>query len=158
MKGKGWPDDPSAKCNDSPVQKWKWSCEVISDSLLPHGLYALHSWDFPGKSTGVGCHFLHQRFLTQGSNLGFPHCRQTLYRLSHVWYIFSTSGHTCPWGIMADAQNMREQQNTHVSKCQNVAQTWKVSKKDRYTFLEESRKNSWGRRDSWAISSSVLII
>ena len=41
-------------------------------------------WDFPGKSTGVGCHFLLQRiFLTQGSNLGLPHCRQRLYRLSH---------------------------------------------------------------------------
>ena len=33
---------------------------------------------------GVGCHFLLQRiFPTQGSNLGFPHCRQTLYRLSY---------------------------------------------------------------------------
>ena len=41
-------------------------------------------WDFPGKSTGVGCHFLLQRiFLTQGSNPGLPHCRQTLYPLSH---------------------------------------------------------------------------
>ena len=37
-----------------------------------------------GKNTGVGCHFLLPRiFLTQGSNLGLPHCRQTLYRLSH---------------------------------------------------------------------------
>ena len=36
-------------------------------------------WDFPGKNTGVGCHFLHHRiFSTQGSNLGLPHCRQTL--------------------------------------------------------------------------------
>ena len=41
-------------------------------------------WDFPGKSTGVGCHFLLQEiFLTQGSNPGLPHSRQTLYRLSH---------------------------------------------------------------------------
>ena len=39
---------------------------------------------FPGKSTGVGCHFLLQRiFPTQESNQGLPHCRQTLYRLSH---------------------------------------------------------------------------
>ena len=36
-------------------------------------------WDSPGKNTGVGCHFLLQRiFLTQGSNPGLPHCRQTL--------------------------------------------------------------------------------
>ena len=42
------------------------------------------SMGFPGKSTGVGCHFLFQGiFPTQGSNPGLPHCRQTLYHLSH---------------------------------------------------------------------------
>ena len=36
--------------------------------------------NFPGKSTGVGCHFLLQGiFLTQGSNPGLLHCRQRLY-------------------------------------------------------------------------------
>ena len=41
-------------------------------------------WDFLGKSTGVGCHFLLQGiFPTQGSNPDLPHCRQTLYHLSH---------------------------------------------------------------------------
>ena len=42
-------------------QKWKWSCSVMSDSSQPHGLQPtslLHPWDFPGKSTGVGCHCL----------------------------------------------------------------------------------------------------
>ena len=44
----------------------------------------LRSWDFLGKSTGVGCRFLLQViFLTQGSNPGLPHCRQMLYCLSH---------------------------------------------------------------------------
>ena len=34
--------------------------------------------------TGVGCHSLAQGiFPTQGSNLGFLHCRQILYHLSH---------------------------------------------------------------------------
>ena len=40
---------------------WKWSHSVMSDSLWPHGLQPtrpLRPWDFPGKSTGVGCHFL----------------------------------------------------------------------------------------------------
>ena len=33
----------------------------------------LHPWDFLGKSTGVGCHFLLQGiFPTQGSNPGLP--------------------------------------------------------------------------------------
>ena len=44
----------------------------------------LHPWKFPGKSTGVGCHFLLKGiFPTWGSNLGFLHCGQTLYYLSH---------------------------------------------------------------------------
>ena len=42
-------------------------------------------WDSPGKNTGVGCHFLLQGIvLTQGSNVGLLHCRQSLdYLLSH---------------------------------------------------------------------------
>ena len=41
-------------------------------------------WDSPGKSSGVGCHFLLQGiFSTQGSNPGLLHCRQILYHLSH---------------------------------------------------------------------------
>ena len=40
-------------------EKWKGSCSVMSDPQQPHGLQPsrlLHPWDFPGKSTGVGCH------------------------------------------------------------------------------------------------------
>ena len=39
---------------------WKWSHLVVSDSWQPHGLQPtrLLPWDFPGKSTGVGCHCL----------------------------------------------------------------------------------------------------
>ena len=41
-------------------------------------------WDFPGKSTGVGCHFLLQGiFPTQELNPGLPHYKQMLYHLSH---------------------------------------------------------------------------
>ena len=39
-------------------EKLKWSRSVISDSSRPHGLQPtrlLRPWDFPGKSTGVGC-------------------------------------------------------------------------------------------------------
>ena len=71
----------------------KWS-EVKVKSLSHVRLFAtpwavactrlLHPWDFLGKSTGVGCHFLLQGiFPTQGSNPGLPDCRQTLYHLSH---------------------------------------------------------------------------
>ena len=44
-------------------EKSKWSRSVVSDSSQPHGLQPtrlLHPWDFPGKSTGVGCHCLLQ--------------------------------------------------------------------------------------------------
>ena len=39
------------------------SCSVVSDSLQPHGQQPtrlLCAWNFPGKNTGVGCHFLLQ--------------------------------------------------------------------------------------------------
>ena len=45
----------------SSAWKWKWSRSVVSDSSRFHGLQPtrlLHPWDFPGKSTGVGCHRL----------------------------------------------------------------------------------------------------
>ena len=40
-------------------EKWKWSRSVVSDPQRPHGLQPsrlLCPWDFPGRSTGVGCH------------------------------------------------------------------------------------------------------
>ena len=51
------------------------------DCSLPG--FSVHG-DFPGKSTGVGCHALLQGiFTTQGSNPGLLHCRWILYCLSH---------------------------------------------------------------------------
>ena len=44
-------------------RKWKWSRSVVFDSLRPHRLQPIRllcPWDFPGNSTGVGCHFLLQ--------------------------------------------------------------------------------------------------
>ena len=44
-------------------EKEKRSRSVVSDPQRPHGLQPsrrLHPWDFPGKSTGVGCHCLLQ--------------------------------------------------------------------------------------------------
>ena len=56
-------------------------------TLRAHGLEPigfLCPWDFPGKNTGVGCHFLLQRiFQTQGWKRGLPHCKQMLYDLSN---------------------------------------------------------------------------
>ena len=49
-------------------KKRKWSCSVLSDSVRTHGLQPtrlLHSWDFPGKSTGMPSPSPHP-------SLGFP--------------------------------------------------------------------------------------
>ena len=47
---------------------------VVSDSLLPHGLYS--PWNSLGQNTGVGSLSLLQGiFPTQGSNPGLLHCR-----------------------------------------------------------------------------------
>ena len=58
---------------------------VMSDSLQSHGLWPtrfFHPWDFLGKNTGVGCHFLLQGiFPIQELNPGLPHCRQTVHIL-----------------------------------------------------------------------------
>ena len=44
----------------------------------------LRPWEFQGKSTGLGCHFLLQGiFPTKGSNPGLLHCGQTVYLPSH---------------------------------------------------------------------------
>ena len=46
-------------------EKWKGSRSVMSNASRPHGLQPtrlLRPWDFPGKSTGVGCHRLTSDF------------------------------------------------------------------------------------------------
>ena len=59
------------------------SLKVVSNSLQPHELWPVRLlclWDFPGKNTGVGCHFLLQGiFLTQGWNLHLLFGRRILY-------------------------------------------------------------------------------
>ena len=49
--------------SNAQSEKLKRSRSVVSDSSRPHGLQPtrlLHPWDFPGKSTGVGCHCILQ--------------------------------------------------------------------------------------------------
>ena len=53
--------------------------------MAPHS--STLAWKIPWMeepSTGVGCYFfLQEIFPSQGLNTGLPHCRQTLYHLSH---------------------------------------------------------------------------
>ena len=53
----------SLKENSHDFHQREGVSDVVSDSLQPHGLQPtrlLCPWDFPGKNTGVGCHFLLQ--------------------------------------------------------------------------------------------------
>ena len=79
------PQNVRLRCKKLPQTTWVKEGEsrsVISDSLQPHGLYS--PWNFPGQNTEVGSRPLLQGiFSTQGSNPGFPHCKQILYQLSH---------------------------------------------------------------------------
>ena len=75
----------------SPLGQLKTpSCSLVAQSLLtlrPHGLQParlLCPWDFPGESTGVGCHCLLQGvFSTQGLNLHLLHWQVGSSPLSH---------------------------------------------------------------------------
>ena len=105
----------------------------MSDSLRPHGLWPtrlLCPWDFPGKSTGVGCPFVLQRiFPTKGSNPGLPHCRQTPYCLSHQGspYRFSEVSIKChfsqSWNkILKFVQSHKRSQEAKAMRKKNKAE------------------------------------
>ena len=82
-----------------------FSVTRLCPTLRPHGLQParlLRPWDFPGKSTGVCCHFLLQGiFTTQGSNprlsywqVDFYHCVTWVYMLPWIhiltFYLFES--------------------------------------------------------------------
>ena len=74
------------KYSDDCPPSWLTTCVItVSTPLWPHGLSPislLFPWDFPGKNTRVGCHFLLQGiFLSQGLN-------PCLLHLLH-WQVYS---------------------------------------------------------------------
>jgi len=103
------------------LHRLTWNClgkylfEIESESEVaqscptlcgPVDCRLLHPWDFPGKKTGVGCHFLLQGiFPTQGSNPGLLHCRQMLYLLFPCVFVVSLNriGTICPRHLSFDS-------------------------------------------------------
>ena len=83
----------------SPVperEKWKWSCSVVSDSSRPHGLQPtrlLCPWDFPGKSTGVGCHCLLRDSYISYHDLTWEYVHVIIYIYTNILDMVHTSGH-----------------------------------------------------------------
>ena len=87
------------------------SRSVVSSSLRSHGLWPsrlLYRWDFPGKNTRVGCHFL----LYPASQLCAPHpCPHLGRRKAEVrspglqgpakgTKCGSATCAVCPWGVL----------------------------------------------------------
>ena len=108
-------------------EKSKWGRSVVSNSLWPHGLQPtrlLHPWDFPGKSTGVGCHcqdsvywtptsvFLVGRLLDnwcQGYHLEISLINISLINndaehFSSVFFFLRTRGEFRPWNWLLENQ------------------------------------------------------
>ena len=79
------------------TEKWKSSGSVVSDSSRHHGLQPtrlLHPWDFPGKSTGVGCHCLLQHkersfiYISYVAISVYPSFLNTLSSATRRWFSF----------------------------------------------------------------------
>ena len=73
---------------DTYVCVYVLSCSAMSNSMWPRGLQPsrlLSPWNFPGKDTWVGCHFLLQGiFLTQGLSSCLLHWQADSLPLSHL--------------------------------------------------------------------------
>ena len=88
-------------------EKWKWSCSVVSDSSRPHGLQPtrlLHPGDFPGKSTGVGCHCLLRHltltlFKTNLLKRVINTCCRSFLRNYSLFRLDRSDGHPQAWPV-----------------------------------------------------------
>ena len=77
LKGLLWKRGQGDKRHDCCSCLVAQSCLTLSVTPWTVACQLLCPWDFPGKNTGVGCHFLLQGiFLTKGSN---PHLLSLLY-------------------------------------------------------------------------------
>ena len=95
---------------------------------------------FPGKNTGMGCHFLLQGIIpTQGSNLGLLHCRQILYCLSHQGSLTLQMNSTksleklsYPDQTLPEKLQRKETSQTHSMRPLSPQYQTKIPKPDKY--------------------------
>ena len=75
---------PPPECLAKCIYTHVYLCSVVSNSLRPQELWhtrLLCPWNFPGKNTGVGCHFLLQG---SSSALCLLHLQADCTPLSHL--------------------------------------------------------------------------
>ena len=116
------------------------SCETLQTVVCQA---SLGPWDFPGKNTGAGCHFLLQGILlTQGWN---P-------RLLH-WQVESTTGHQ---GRLAKWTGGTEQPtlSTCSSKIINLSLWWEIGLSQVALMVKNLPANAGDTRDACSIPTS----
>ena len=108
----------------------------MSDSLRLHGLSPTRHhcpWDFPGKNTGVTCHFLPQRiFPTQELNLHLPHWRVDSLPLIHQRSKFNDAA--CK--ITSIHSHLGEKFQQHSSMCASLS--WKMQTSEIASVMSDS--------------------
>ena len=102
-------------CAQAVMPSWMLGYSVVSDSFQPYRLQPtrlLCPWNFPGKNTGVGCHFLLQGSRAGGhTNVCAPRRgtrKDCLTILSTTGAIPSAQnclrGQACRWGVAGMGQ------------------------------------------------------
>ena len=127
-----WEPGNTKRCNlctgeDISADSIQISRSVMSDSSRPHGLQPirlLHPWDFPGKSTGVGCHCLLRNGMLLNHKKEFNHAICSNMDGSRDYHTISEvrqrklilSGITYMWNLIYDTNEL-------IYKTETVSQT-----------------------------------
>ena len=107
------------------------------------GTRLLHPRDFPGKSTGVGCHFLLQGiFPTKGSNSGLPSCVQTLCCLSHQGSLVQNILKVCPCIYLSNTYQVLPQDKRLLDHRKPCLPSWRLA------WETDNRPHKWMRKYS----------
>ena len=127
-------------------EKWKWSCSVVSDPQRPHGLWPsrrLCPWDFPGKSTGVGCHCL-----LWLNVLRWPKCevhpkkRGYMYMFSCFTLLYSRNWHTIVKQLYSNKnkltnKNFKKIRRQRLKRQGRIGSWWQSRRTCAHFFLQE---------------------
>ena len=99
------------------------ACSVMSDSVQPYGLQParlLCSQDFPGKNTGMGCHFLLRSYIQQ---CVYVNSSLPIYPSPHLPSPLPPGNHNFVSYICDSNNNYFYGSDTHTSMCQVLLQT-----------------------------------